>query len=99
MLRKPTELQTALLLGQCEHREHAAKLRVLVQCLVGTYRAETVGVTLESRCHADARPATDAGQHADVLLAAMRPGVDVADDAGRGLEAIQLLTRLRIDCL
>src|SRR5690606_28136422 len=41
-------------------------------------------------------PATDAGQYRQVLLAVMLEGIDVADDAGRGLELVKFLA-LRID--
>jgi hypothetical protein len=44
--------------------------------------------------HADTGPAADARQHADILLALVAVGVDVADDAGRGLELVELLAVL-----
>src|SRR6185503_11304754 len=82
---------------QREHRQHAAELGVPRQRAVRADCAETVRRALEPRRHADAGPTADAGQHADVLLAVVRPRVDVADDSGRGLEAVELLARLRID--
>src|SRR5450432_4168354 len=47
----------------------------------------------------DAGPTADAGQHGNELLAAVFIGHDVADDAGRGLELVEFLTRLGIDRL
>ena len=53
----------------------------------------------EARGEADAGPAADAGQHADILLAVVHPGVDVADDARRGLEPVELATVAGVDRL
>src|SRR5215470_2879268 len=78
-------------LRQREHDEHATELGVLAQLLVAANRAEAVGVLLETRGEADAGPAADAGEHADVLLALELPGVHVADDPGGRLEPEQLL--------
>src|SRR5262245_49361398 len=87
-------------LRQCEHREHAAELGVLVQLSVSAYGAETVGVLLEAGRHADACPATDSREHADVLLALVLPGVQVADDSRGRLELVELLGDVvRIDAL
>src|SRR5690606_30271909 len=80
-----------------EHGQHTAELRVAAEILVCADRAEAFGRTLEPRRHADAGPAADAGQNADVLPAVTLPRVDVADDARRRLEAVTLLAALRID--
>src|ERR1700752_732075 len=48
---------------------------------------------------ADTGPAAHAGQHGYLLPATLLKGRDVADDAGRGLELVELLARLGIDRL
>src|SRR5260370_24708552 len=48
---------------------------------------------------ADAGPTADAGQHGNVLLAAVFVRHDVADDAGRGFELVEFLPGLGIDRL
>src|SRR5277367_4185741 len=48
---------------------------------------------------ADPGPTTDAGQDRDILAAGMLVGHDVADDARRSLELVELLTGLRVDRL
>src|ERR1700744_1131564 len=47
----------------------------------------------------NARPTADAGENAYILLAVVLIGHDVADDAGRGLELVELLTGLGVDRL
>src|SRR5713226_1242603 len=78
-------------LRQREHGEDAAELGVVLQLLVASHSAQAVGVLLEARGKADAGPTADAGEHADVLLAFVLPGIHVADDAGGRLELVQLL--------
>src|ERR1700722_5106169 len=92
-------LKTEGSIRQPEDGQDTAELRVVGERLVGTHRAEAVGVLRETGCHADAGPSADAGENGDVLLAAMLIGHDVADDAGRRLEAIKLLAGRRIDGL
>src|SRR6185369_18053562 len=82
-----------------EHRHGAAQSRILRQRLVCTDRAEAGGVFGQARRHADAGPAADAGQNSDILLAVILVGVDVADDARRSLELVELLAGLGIDRL
>src|SRR5262249_60822406 len=57
------------------------------------------GGVSQARRKSDARPAADAGQHCDILLAAILIGRDVADDAGRSLELVELLAGLGVDRL
>src|SRR6266704_1499711 len=83
-----------------EHSEDATELGVVLQLLVAAHGAQAVGVLLQARGKADAGPAADAGEHADVLLALVLPGIHVADDAGRSLELVQLIGDVvRIDAL
>src|ERR1019366_4578994 len=53
----------------------------------------------EASREADAGPAADARKHRDILLAVMLIGVDVADDARRGLVLPQLFAGLGVDGL
>src|SRR5262249_35022341 len=76
---------------QREDRQRTTELGVLVQLFITTDRTQAVRVLLEARGHADAGPATDSGEHADVLLALVLIREDVADDAGRRLELVELL--------
>src|SRR5256885_6769427 len=78
-------------LRQREHSEDAAELGVVLQLLVAAHGAQAVGVLLEARGKADASPAADAGEHADVLLALVLPGIHVADDSRGRLELVELL--------
>src|SRR5258708_5086067 len=84
------------LFGKAEDRQYAAELRVVGQRLVGPDRAEPVGVLGQTRSHADPGPAADTRQDGDVLLAALRVGVDIADDAGGCLEPVELLAGLNV---
>src|SRR5713226_4078418 len=62
-------------LRQREHGEDAAELGVVLQLLVAAHSAQAVGVLLEARGKADAGPTADAGEHANVLLALVLPGI------------------------
>src|SRR5690606_11354356 len=84
------------LVRQREHRQHTAELRVAAQALVRTEGTQALRRAFEAGRHADAGPAADTGQHADVLLAIVHPRVDVTDDSGRRLEAIELVARLGV---
>src|SRR5262245_27675084 len=76
---------------QLEHGELAAKRRVVAQGRITADSAQAVGWVRQARRKTDARPAADAGENGDILLAAVLVGGDVADDAGRGLELVELL--------
>src|SRR2546422_160178 len=78
-------------LRQREHSEDAAELGVVLQLLVAAHGAQAVGVLFQARGKADAGPTADAGEHADVLLTLVLPGIDVADDSRGRLEFVQLL--------
>ena len=54
---------------------------------------------LHADTHADAGPAADTGEYANVLLTFVQPGIDVADDARRGLVAEELAARVSVDGL
>src|SRR5262245_30182741 len=87
-------------LWQLEYRQDAAELGEVLEILVPAHGAEPVGVLLEARGKTDSRPAADAREHADELLAVVLPGVDVADDARWCLELVQLLADVvRVDAL
>mgnify|MGYP006171866891 CR=1 FL=1 len=62
-------------------------------------QAEKQGRMVEIARDDGTRPATDAGQHGHILPAVLLIGIDVADDAGRRLELVELLARLGIDRL
>src|SRR5215475_10495324 len=85
-------------LRQSEHRERSAERGIVAQRCVATHGPETFVRLGQTGCEADACPAADAGEHCDILPAALLIGRDVADDAGRGLELVELLARLGIDC-
>src|SRR3954454_1762555 len=95
------ELRTgsAGLLRKREHRQLAAEGGVVVESRVAADRAETGGRIGEACRKADAGPAADAGEHGDVLLALVRVGHHVSDDAGGSLELVELLPGLRVDRL
>src|SRR5438045_1605566 len=84
---------------QREYRELATELGVVRERLVGTHCAYPFGLALEAGRKADPGPATNAREHAHILLAAVQPRVDVADDSRRGFEAIELAARLGINSL
>src|SRR2546428_4153217 len=87
-------------LRQNEDSEHAAELGEVLQLFVSAHGTETVGVLLETRGKPDSGPSADAREHADVLLAFVLPGVQVADDTGGRLELVELLADVvRIDAL
>src|SRR4051812_14092935 len=87
-------------LRQREHREGAAELRVVPKLLVPTDGPRPIRSLLESGRHADAGPAADAREDAEVLLALVLVREDVADDPGRRLELVELLVHVvRIDAL
>src|SRR5262245_6965197 len=75
--RSPGLLRSSV--RQREDRQRAAQFGVLVQFAIAAHGAEAVGVLLEARGHADAGPATDAREHADVLLALVLIREHVAD--------------------
>src|SRR6185436_10333737 len=79
---------------QREHEQRATERGVLRELLVAADRAETFRGFGETRRHADAGPATDAGVHADVLLAVVLIGEDVADDSRGRLELPEFLAVL-----
>src|SRR5688572_22443894 len=54
---------------KCEDEQAAAKIRVLGEVLVSAHGAESLRRFCQTCGHADARPATDAGEDADILLA------------------------------
>src|SRR5678816_191939 len=85
-----------------EDGEHAALVRELARVAERAERAEARGRIFgaDAGGDADARPATDAREHGDVLLA-VGPHVRhrVADDARRGLELPDLLTGLGVERL
>ena len=85
--------------GQREDGQRPAERRVVVQRGVATDRAQPGMRVGQSRREPDAGPAADAGQHRHVLLALVLIGHDVADDARRRLEPVQLLAGLGIDRL
>src|SRR2546423_15582387 len=86
--RRSTYLQ---LLGKREDGERAAQFGVIAELVVASDRAQAVLILFQPGRHADARPATDAGEDAHVLLALVLIGEDVADDSRRRLELEQLL--------
>src|SRR5947208_13453487 len=90
------------LLRQREYGQRTAQLGVITELFVSADRTQAFGPLLgiESRSHADAGPAADAGEHAEVLLALVLIGKNIADDARRRLELEQLLVDVvRIDAL
>src|SRR5271165_7161517 len=87
--RRREELQC--LIGQCEDRQRATQFGIVPKLLVATDRTQAVLILVQTRGHADACPAADAGVHADILLALVFVGEDVADDARRRLELEQFL--------
>src|SRR5690349_17199944 len=70
-------------LGQRVDRERATEIGVGLQTGIVADCAQTVRRLVETSCEADASPATDAREEADVLLAALRVGHDVTDRARR----------------
>src|SRR6267378_5389452 len=86
-------------LRQREHREVAAERGVVAQRRVAANSAETRGWIGQTGREADAGPAADPGQYRHVLPAALLIGGDVADDAGWGLELVELLAGLGVDRL
>src|SRR4051794_24918414 len=87
------------LLRQRERGECTTERGVVAQRRVAADRAETgVGVGQAGR-EADAGPAADTRQHRNVLPAVVLVGRDVADDAGRSLELVELLAGLGVDGL
>src|SRR5690242_8914867 len=86
-------------LRQSEHSERSTERGVVAQRGVATDGAETFGRLGQAGCEADTGPAANAGQDGNELPAAVFIGRDVADDAGRGLELVELLARLGVDRL
>src|SRR6267143_6694976 len=80
-----------LSVSESKHRERAAQRGVLVQFFITASRTQAVGILLQAGCHADAGPAADAGEHADILLALVFRGEHVADAPGRSLELPELV--------
>src|SRR6185295_5534725 len=89
----------AATLRQREHGQHTAELRMPAQRAIRADGTEAGRRFFEPGRHADSGPPADTGEHTDVLLALIRPGVDVADDSRRCLELVKLLARLRVDRL
>ena len=85
--------------GQREHSELSAERSVVAQAGIAAHRTQTSGRVGQAGCEADAGPAANTRENADVLFAAVLVGVDVADDARRGLELVEFLARLGIDRL
>src|SRR5436309_16096939 len=87
-------------LRQNEDSEHAAELGEVLQLFVSAHGTETVGVLLETRGNSDSGPSAVAREHADVLLAFVLPGVQVAVDTGGRLDLVVLLPNVvRVDAL
>src|SRR6201989_318688 len=89
----------SIALWQREHRELAAERGVVRQSGIAADRTEACLRIGETRGKADTRPTADARENGDVLPAALLIGHHVSDDAGRGLELVELLARLGIDSL
>src|SRR6266481_2820746 len=84
-------------LWQCEHCERSTERCVVTESLIAAHCAETFGRLGQASRKTDARPAADAGQHSNILLATLLVGCDVTDDPRRGLELVEFLARLGID--
>src|SRR5450755_319773 len=97
MFMRRTKL--ARLLRQRENREAAAERGIVAERRIATDGAETGSRVGQTGREANAGPATDTGQHCDVLLAAVLIGRDVADDTGWSLELVELLAGLGVDRL
>src|SRR2546422_11011639 len=85
--------------GQRKYRELTAERRVIPQGSIAADGAQAGGGIRQARGKADTRPAADAGQNRDVLLATLLIGGHVADDAGRRLELVEVLARPGVDGL
>src|SRR4051812_24312717 len=86
-------------LRQSEHRERSTERGVVAERGVATDGPEAFVRLGQTGCETDTGPTADAGQHGDVLPAAILIGRDVTNDAGRSLELVEFLARLGIDCL
>src|SRR5579859_4101894 len=84
-------------LRQSEHGECSTERGIVAQCRVAADRAETRGWVGQAGRKANTCPTADAGQNGNVLPAVMLVCRDVADDAGRGLELVELLAGLGVD--
>ena len=85
------------MLRQREHGECPAECGVVAQRRVTTDGTKTCAWVSQAGREANTCPPADTGQHGNVLLTAMLVGGDVADDAGRSLELVELLARLGVD--
>src|SRR5215470_2373332 len=85
--------------GQRKHRELAAERCVVPQGSIATNGAQAGGGIRQPGGKTDTRPAADAGQNRDVLLATVLIGRHVSDDAGRRLELVEFLAGLGVDGL
>src|SRR6202453_2838559 len=79
---------------ESEHSERAAESGVVRQRRITADRAQTVLRLGQTGREADARPAANAGQDRHILTTAVLVGHDVADDARRSLELVELLAGL-----
>src|SRR5262245_65635977 len=84
---------------QRKHRQLAAERSVVAQASVAADGAQAGGRIRETGRQTDTGPAADARKDRDVLLAVILVGRDVADDAGRSLELVELLAGLGVDGL
>src|SRR5262245_65987971 len=82
---------------QRKHRQLAAERSVVAQASVAADGAQAGGRIRQTRRKADTGPAADARKDRDVLLAVILIGRDVADDARRSLELVELLAGLGVD--
>src|SRR5215471_15439577 len=81
-------------LRQAEHGERSAERGVVAQRGIAADGTQAVGRVGQTGREPDPGPSTDARENGDVLLAVVLVGRHVADDAGRGLELVELLAGL-----
>jgi hypothetical protein len=75
----------------------ATERGVIAQGGVAADSAKAGGRIRQARREADTGPAANAGEDRNVLLAALLVGRHVSNDAGRGLELVELLARLGVN--